>query len=99
MKIYIDEMPKACKDCLNCKRNNFDIYCSIRGIVISNRNVGNKRLPSCPLHPVAERETEVRKEVVEEISKNVAVETINGKRYARFKDLERILDQVERREK
>lgn len=49
------------------------------------------------------RETQIRQDerakVVEEISKNVAVETINGKRYARFNDLERILDQVERREK
>lgn len=93
MKIYVKgEMPKSCNECeFVYREHSFD---RLRCLFSSEHICDNKQC--CPLHPVAEREAEVRKEVVEEIGKNVAVETINGKRYARFKDLERILDQVER---
>lgn len=58
MKIYVDgEMPKECYDCpcLNWE----DYHCEILNKFTDN-------VPRvCPLHPVAEREAEVRKEVVE----------------------------------
>ncbi len=50
---------------------------------------------SCCVHSLADYTKQVRKEVCEEIGKNVAVDIINFKVYVRYDDLTNILDQIQ----
>ena len=62
----------------------------------------DKRFPNCKLVQITVLEgdlsdytKQVRKEVYEQIGKNVAVDRINGKLYARYENLAKILDQLQ----
>lgn len=65
MKVYVDEMPKGCSDC-PCFRIDYRNSCGLNDgthqYFLDEIDGGE-----CPLHPIAEREAEVRKEVVGEI--------------------------------
>lgn len=103
MKIYVDEMPKCCRDCKYLSQYG---YCDLLDRKVSNPF---RTALGCPLHPVAERETEVRKEVVGEI-KELVFKHFNVKSLEEYEKLPlidclftadtviEILDQVERRE-
>lgn len=106
MKIYVDEMPECCLTCqLECP---FEDRCVDRTTMDCDKCKG--RPVQCPLRPVAEREAEVRKEVVESIKELAKDEfecldcdegynTIDAEVYISSFALSVILDQVERREK
>lgn len=98
--IYVDELPKSCKDCL------FQCY----GSCLGGRDILNgdpytgichlkrKKPTDCPLKPLTDRLTEERKKVVQEI-----MELYKKPRYnptttmgvIRRCDLIEILDQIE----
>lgn len=97
MKIYVDEMPKRCNGC-PCFRNDIESNC---GLDDGEHDYFLDEIDGdeCPLRPVAERETEVRKDVVEKIKK-WCIKNFNwvGNGTNTIKRLEEFLDQVERRE-
>lgn len=124
MKIYVDgEMPKCCNECEwftpnHCSKNGRN-FCLVARMPFYNTEEDRKTSRGqhkgdlsdfdCPLHPVAERDAEVRKEVVgemKELAKNEfeflvcdeCYNTIDGDVYISSVALSEILDQVERRE-
>lgn len=95
MEYFVDELPKKCADCPFYKLDTYvDVYgyqtnsheCVLDGSMLTN---------SCPLQSLADYIKQVRKEVCEEIGKNVAVDIINFKVYVRYDDLAKILDQIQ----
>lgn len=80
-------MPKSCKDC-PCRSNDDDGIirtCQLetndeKYIVLTEEMWDEERPASCPLYHISERDKEI-------------AELIRGM-YARFEDLERILDKV-----
>lgn len=98
MKIYVDgEMPKSCGGCLF---QDYETNACCMNDSISCHWKDGKKAKNCPLHPVAEREAEVRKEVVEEIYNLVEKHkgTIHYRWVIEYSTMKNILDQVERRE-
>lgn len=91
MKVYVDEMPKCCNECeFSYKEHSFDsLRCKFNGLHICEEK------QNCPLHPVAERETEVKKEVVGEIRKHLMFLS-NSNDTIDVIELDELLDQVER---
>lgn len=106
MKIYVDEIPKSCCGCLF---QDYETSSCCMDDSINCAMQDDKKAKNCPLHPVAERDAEVRKEVVgemKELAKNEfeflvcdeCYNTIDGDVYISSVALSEILDQVERRE-
>lgn len=83
MKLYVDEFPKSCWDCPCHKGDN--------GLCKLLQEYTDYVPKSCPLQSLADYTKQVRKEVKEEIAKNVSVVCINGVKYASYSDLEKIL--------
>lgn len=91
MKIYVEELPRSCGDCDFLKETEYCYYCDKL-----HKKLGyiNKE-KDCPLQSLSDYTKQVRKEVCEEIGKNVAVEIIDCKVYVRYGDLAKILDQIQ----
>ena len=66
MKMYVDELPK---DCLECVCLDHSMGCNFRPTNIEY----DKRPKDCPLQPLAEYTKQVRKETIEEV-----LQTINN---------------------
>lgn len=63
MKVYVDELPKCCGDCVFCKQTEYYYYCDKL-----NTKLGYfDKDTDCPLISLAEHDKQVRKEVVQEI--------------------------------
>lgn len=62
MKIFVDEMPKCCYDCLfygtDCER--YPCYCLLSNVEVgdSNEKVSEKKHSTCPLHSTTEFKAE-----------------------------------------
>lgn len=91
MRSYVDELPKNCWECIFA--DNQKGYCDLQETRILRQFT--KRDIGCPLQSLADYTKQVRKEVCEEIGKNVAVDIINFKVYARYDDLVKVLDQIQ----
>ena len=65
MKVYVDELPKSCKDCPCFEYNEYwdKCYCSGRGEIEDKY----KKRQDCHLLSLADYTKQVRKEVVQEI--------------------------------
>ena len=65
MKIYVDELPKSCGDCVFCKQTEYCYYCdklhTKLGYIDKDKD--------CPLQSLSDHTKQVRKEVVQEIRK------------------------------
>ena len=63
MKIYVDELPKSCGDCVFCKQTEYCYYCdklhTKLGYIDKDKD--------CPLQPISDYTKQVRREVCEEI--------------------------------
>ena len=64
MKVYVDELPKSCGDCVFCKQTEYYYYCDKLHTKLSYINKEN----DCPLQPLTDYTKQVRKEVVQEIT-------------------------------
>ena len=63
MKVYVDELPKSCWECIFA--DNQKGYCDLQETRILRQFT--KRDIGCPLQSLAEHDKQVRKEVYEEI--------------------------------
>ena len=63
MKVYVDELPKSCGDCVFCKQTEYRYYCdklhTKLGYIDKDKD--------CPLQPISDYTKQVRKELCEEI--------------------------------
>lgn len=69
MKIYVDEIPKCCKECGFCRKDDLGYWCQAKSgeyKYICSEQVG-ERLDSCPLKTTQILKQLAREEVVEEI--------------------------------
>lgn len=92
MKIYVDELPKSCGDCVFCKQTEYCYYCdklhTKLGYIDKDKD--------CPLQPLADYTKQVRKEVIDIIDKKF---NCCGYVEEKFEDIkEYILDQIEQGE-
>ena len=98
MKIYVDEMPKCCKECGFCYIGDVGYWCQAfvdYYTYIGDKTLIEKRLNACPLATTQSLKQQVRAEVVEEIRELCEKEkTDNDLAWLGFKKLNRILDQV-----
>ena len=67
MKIYVDELPKSCGDCVFCKQTEYCYYCdklhTKLGYIDKDKD--------CPLQPLADYTKQVRNELCEEVKEKV----------------------------
>ena len=67
MKLYVDELPKSCGDCVFCKQTEYCYYCdklhTKLGYIDKDKD--------CPLQPLSDYTKQVRKEVCEEIRNKI----------------------------
>ena len=63
MKVYVDELPKSCGDCVFCKQTEYCYYCDKLHTKLGYVN----KEKDCPLQSLADYTKQVRKEVCEEI--------------------------------
>ena len=98
MKIYVDEMPKSCGDCVFCKQTEYCYYCDKLHTKLDYIDKDK----DCPLQPLADYTKQVRKEVCEEIRNRflATCQIEKGCDTASFslEALNRILDQIEKGE-
>lgn len=66
MKVYVDELPKCCGDCVFCKQKYY-YYCDKLHTKLGYFDKDT----DCPLISLSEHDKQVRKEVVQEIKKQV----------------------------
>lgn len=98
MKIYVDELPKSCGDCVFCKQTEYCYYCdklhTKLGYIDKDKD--------CPLQSLADYTKQVRKEVCDEIRNRflATCQIEKGCDTASFslEVLNRILDQIEKGE-
>lgn len=96
MKVYVDELPECCNECPCCNYDtDYGSCCNLGAYEYDDYYQTLYKHPRCPLQSLTDYTKQVRKEVVQEISKNVAVDKINGKLYARYDDLAKVLDQIQ----
>ena len=72
MKIYVVELPKCCRECGFCCKDDLGYWCQglgDGGVYILDEILKEKRLGSCPLQTTQSLKQQVREEVVEEIKK------------------------------
>lgn len=72
MKVYVDELPKSCRECPCCSEQDFAIcseYCEVLNEYISEIVESEQELKpkTCPLHSLADYTKQVRKEVVDKV--------------------------------
>lgn len=71
MKIYVDdELPKCCRECGFCCKDDLGCWCQglgDGGVYILVEILKEKRLGSCPLETTQSLKQQVREEVVDEI--------------------------------
>lgn len=63
MKIYVDELPKSCGDCVFCKQTEYCYYCDKLHTKLGYIDKDKE----CPLQSLSDYTKQVRKGVVEEI--------------------------------
>ena len=95
MKVYVDELPKSCGDCVFCKQTEYYYYCDKLHTKLGYIN----KEKDCPLQSLADHDKQVRKEVCDDFkSRFLAVCQIEkGCDTASFslEVLNRILDQIQ----
>lgn len=80
MKIYISELPKNCRKCGFCCKNDLGCWCQgfgDGGFYIPDETLKEKRLSGCPLLTTQSIKQQVRAEVVEEIKEKFNAEVKN----------------------
>jgi hypothetical protein len=69
MKLYVDELPKSCGDCVFCKQTEYYYYCdklhTKLGYIDKDKD--------CPLQSLADYTKQVRKELCEEIGEQLGL--------------------------
>lgn len=84
MKIYVDELPKCCRECGFCCKGDLCYWCQgigDGGFYIPDETLKEKRLSGCPLLTTHSLKQQVREEVVEEIRgrlKNAKLEIMSS---------------------
>ena len=85
MKIYVDELPKSCKECLLCRSGNLKIQKNGRYVDAEQCVLGGYKYQSiddeidtCPLKSLAENDKQVRKEVCEKFVEQFILEYTMG---------------------
>ena len=63
MKVYVDELPKSCGDCVFCKQTEYYYYCDKLCMKLGYIN----KEKECPLQSLSDYTKQVRKKVCEEI--------------------------------
>lgn len=94
-KVYVDELPKSCFECLFMTDNQegYDgCFCKL----LDERAETKNRLKNCPLIDIKVHDRELVKEVCEKIARNVRVRKIQEEWYAIETDLRAILDQIQK---
>ena len=69
MTIYVSELPKCCRECGFCCKDDLGCWCQglgDGGVYISDEILKEKRLNTCPLETTQSLKQQVREEVVEE---------------------------------
>lgn len=103
MKVYVDELPKNCKECPLYRSGKLKVKKGARYIDIETCVLGNfykfqeidDEIDTCPLETTQSIKQQVREEVVEEIRILCEKEKEeNDLAWLGFKKLNRILDQV-----
>ena len=67
MRVYVDELPKSCGDCVFCKQTEYCYYCDKLHMKLGYIDKDK----DCPLQPLADYTKQVRKELCEEIREEV----------------------------
>ena len=67
MKIYVDELPKSCGDCVFCKQTEYCYYCDKLHMKLDYIDKDK----DCPLQPLADYTKQVRNELCEEVKEKV----------------------------
>lgn len=102
MKVYVDELPKSCSDCVFCKQTEYCYYCDKLHTKLGYFDKDT----DCPLISLSEHNKQVRKEVVQEIRKQLKeVEKFHPEDdfeidydYYYKEDIDEILDKLEKGE-
>lgn len=63
MKVYVDELPKSCSQCVCC---DTDKWCNAFSVYTENPETKK----NCPLKSLAEHDKQVRKEICDKIREN-----------------------------
>ena len=74
MKIYVDEMPKSCGDCVFCKQTEYCYYCDKLHMKLGYIDKGK----DCPLQPLADYTKQVRKEVLADLKEKYKKKMANA---------------------
>lgn len=96
MKIYVDELPKSCKECPLYRSGRLKVKKGARYIDAETCVLGNfykfqeidDEIDTCPLETTQSLKQQVREEVVEEIKKQLAQENQQLKQQLAEKDKE-----------
>lgn len=103
MKVYVDELPKSCGDCVFCKQTKYYYYCDKLHTKLGYIDKDKE----CPLQSLSDYTKQVRKEVCEDIRQEVKKlidskdfklcnhEYANGYCYGLQYALAKILDQIQ----
>lgn len=95
MKVYVDELPKSCNDCVvdHCGE-----WCCIDGVEIDTWSYNKTRPKECPLQTLSDYTKQVRKEVCEELKNKIlycSERILKDSHYYNGKELDEILDQTQ----
>lgn len=107
MKIYVNEKPKSCLDCVLCQEDDLGYWCGDKDCYISDKNVDNRRLLDCPLHNLTDHDKEVIRRVINKIKWKIRKQVCQMKNdelcypqnVVRWKDVIATLKQVENSER
>lgn len=92
MRIFVDELPSCCEDCV-C-HNGVSGRCKLL-----HRTTFDTPPRDCPLQTLADHEKQVRKQVCSEIGGEIYTQMIVYGKELRYSDLNLILDKIEKGEK
>lgn len=86
MEMYVNELPKSCKECHLCNKNPFYwCYAFDKPALISDCTFDMERLKDCPLKPISEVKKQERERMIELCKpKRVAFKKWSGYRTTRF---------------
>ena len=101
MKIYVDEIPKCCKECPMCRSGKLKLqrkgrYIDTEQCVFGQYKYQNidDEIDTCPLQSLADYTKQVRKEMCERLDKIIEKYLCKKGRYRESLDISSIIKQV-----
>ena len=101
MKIYVDEIPKCCKECPMCRSGKLKLQRKGRYIEAEQCVFGQYKyhtiddeIDTCPLQSLADYTKQVRKEMCERLDKIIEKYLCKKGRYRESLDISSIIKQV-----